>query len=41
MLEAILKKEEILGLPIKINIYGKITMKGRASAIRASFFKSH
>ena len=41
MLEAILKKEEILGLPIKINIDGKITMKGRAVAIRASFFKSH
>ena len=37
MLEAILKKEEILGLPIKINIDGKITMKGRSVALERLF----
>ena len=37
MLEAILKKEKILGLPIKINIVGKITMKGRAVALERLF----
>jgi signal transduction histidine kinase len=37
MLEAILKKEEILGLPTKINIVGKITMKGRAVALERLF----
>ena len=37
MLEAILRKEEILGLPIKINIDGKITMKGRSVALERLF----
>ena len=37
MLEAILKKEEILGLPIKINIDGKINMRGRAVALERLF----
>ena len=37
MLEAILKKEEILGLPIKINIDGKITMKGRELPLERLF----
>jgi signal transduction histidine kinase len=37
MLEAILKKEKILGLPIKINIDGKINMRGRAVALERLF----
>ena len=37
MLEAILRKEEILGLPIKVNIDGKITMKGRSVALERLF----
>jgi signal transduction histidine kinase len=37
MLDAILKKEEILGLPIKMNITGNIKMKGRAVAIERLF----
>ena len=37
MLEAILRKEEILGLTIKVNIDGKITMKGRSVALERLF----
>ena len=37
MLTAILKKEEILGLPIKMNIKENIVMKGRALAIERLF----
>jgi signal transduction histidine kinase len=37
MLASILKKEEILGLPIKMNIKSNISMKGRALAIERLF----
>ena len=37
MLDAILKKEEILGLPIKFDMKKNITMKGRALAIERLF----
>ena len=37
LLTSILKKEEILGLPIKINIQGNILMKGRPIAIERLF----
>ena len=37
MLASILKKEEILGLPIKMNLKSNISMKGRALAIERLF----
>ena len=37
LLTSILKKEEILGLPIKMNIQGDISMKGRPLAIERLF----
>jgi len=37
MLDAILKKEEILGLPIKFDMKKNITMKGRALAVERLF----